>query len=412
MTTPKPSHRRRAVAFCALALAALCLAPAAPATSDDSSARVAAAKTLLLHRIDAIYAATPRGKFPLGAASDGTLYFAKGWTTGFWPGALWHSYDLTGDTRLRARALRATERHFGFERTPIHDLGFMYAESSVAAYQRLCPGRASRPTCARLRRSGLIAASTLARVAATGKATRMIPTTDRGCPDCGTRSESSTIIDSMMNLRLLYWAGEMTGRRIYDRIARAHATRVASLLVRPDGSTSQAVRLDRRSGQVLATYTRQGLSDTSTWSRGQAWAVYGFADAGRHFHSPAYLAVAERSAEYVAEHLPAGGVPLWDYDAPPGSQVDVSAGVITASGLFHLDAACRAVPGACRHPGVWAPLAKRMLAAALEHTSTVAPLGMLGDQVYTMGGRHSWDDVSEMIFGLHYALEGLTLARR
>ena len=37
------------------------------------------------------------------------------------------------------------------------------------------------------------------------------------------------------------------------------------------------------------------------------------------------------------------------------------------------------------------------------------PLGFLGLQVYTLGGRAEWDDEGEFIFGLDYALEAVRL---
>ena len=40
--------------------------------------------------------------------------------------------------------------------------------------------------------------------------------------------------------------------------------------------------------------------------------------------------------------LPADGLPLWDYKADAAAPRDASAGVITAAGLFHLAAACKA----------------------------------------------------------------------
>jgi hypothetical protein len=212
-----------------------------------------------------------------------------------------------------------------------------------------------------------------------------------------------------MNIAILPWATRVTGNPAYARLASHHAHVVASLLVRPDGSTAQSVHFDRASGRVLLIHTHQGLSNSSTWSRGQAWAVYGFAQAASDLHDRGLLRVAERVATYVASHLPAGGIPLWDYDAPAGAPVDVSAGVITAAGLLHLAAACHAIPGVCTDPGRWVPLARRMLAAALTRASGQPPLGFLGSQVLNERGRGCWCDGGELSFGLTYALEGLRL---
>jgi hypothetical protein len=180
---------------------------------------------------------------------------------------------------------------------------------------------------------------------------------------------------------------------------------VASVLVRPNGSTAQAVNYDRASGQVLSIGTHQGLSNSSTWSRGQAWAVYGFAQTAASLNDRELLAVAQRVADYVYARLPTGGVPPWDYDAPAGAPVDVSAGVITAAGLLRLASACRQMPGVCTHPGRWVPLARRMLASSLSHARPSPPLGFLGPQLLNERSPSCWCNHGELTFGLDYALE-------
>jgi hypothetical protein len=224
-------------------------------------------------------------------------------------------------------------------------------------------------------------------------------------------TSGDTIVDSMMNVAaILPWASRVTGNPTYSRVALRHARVVASLLVRRDGSTAQVVTFDR-AGRVLSISTHQGLSDSSTWSRGQAWAVYGFAQAAVELHDVGLLRVALRTAAYVAGHLSAGGIPRWDYDAPAADPVDVSAGVITAAGLAHLARACRAFPGECVRPGQWVALGRRMLRAALRRASMQPPLGLLGSEVLNEHGRGCWCNGGELIFGLAYALEAENLLR-
>lgn len=396
------------VAVCSLASASRASATAPEA---NSAAAVDQASGLLLERVRAIHAATPARRYPLGTGRDGVLRFARGWTSGFWPQTLWRASDL-GGSEFRGWAKLATRDHFGHERTDTHDLGFMYGGSSVAAYERLCPGGAGRRTCQRLKRSGLLAADTLMKIAASASASGMIPTRTRSCSDCTTTTDGETIIDSMMNLPLLVWASRVTGRQSYRRVARRHALRTAVMLQRPDGSTYQSVEYSRLDGSWVDHHTHQGFGDQSTWARGQAWSIYGFAVAGGEFRDRSLLAVAERNAAYVADHLPAGGVPRWDYDSLPGSPVDVSAGVITAAGLFRLAESCRLLPGACGQATRWRPLAERMLVASLSGVSHERPVGYLGNQVYTLGGTQTWDDDGELVFGLNYALEAIELSRR
>ena len=372
---------------------------------DDASA-------LLLHRLAALHARTPQGRFPVGTgADDGLLRFAGGWTDGLWAGSLWRAYDLTRARLFRSWASAATTAHLGRESQRIHDQGFRYLESSAAAYDRTCRTGASRTTkrCRRLRGSGLEAADVLVSMAAENPGTRTIPTVGAGqkCRACASPDEAETIVDSVMNLGLLHWAHAQTHVARYRSTALAHALAVEGLLVRGDGSTAQGVRTMRSDGRVIEVEHRQGLSADSTWARGQAWAVYGYAQTGAALRRLDLVAVSERLAGYVRDHLPASDVPLYDYDAPAGSPEDTSAGVITAAGLFRLAAACERFQGTCARPTLWGPLARRMLNASLAHVSRRPPLGMLGDQVYSLGGSASWDDRGEYVFGLDYALEAI-----
>jgi unsaturated chondroitin disaccharide hydrolase len=306
-------------------------------------------------------------------------------------------------------ATAATIDHFGFETAQTHDLGFMYGESSVSAYEHLCNASASE-ACRKYRFSGITAANSLVKMArSTGQG--IIPLGSKTCSDCKPDG-AETIVDSMMNLPLLYWASRNTGNRKYINLAFKHANWVAKNLERPDGSTYQAASYPRKAkAPTLVRHTHQGLADDSTWSRGQAWSVYGFADAGLEFKSKKFLQIAGRNAGYIVRNLPPDGVPMWDYDAIEGAPVDVSAGVITAAGLFHLARACQQIKNACKRGNYWAEVARRILANSLEHIRTIFPVGILGDQVYTLAGKETWEDDGELVFGLDYALEAIKLAR-
>jgi unsaturated chondroitin disaccharide hydrolase len=375
---------------------------------------VADRAALLFHRLAELHARIPPSQFPVGAdLGDGLHIKSTYWTSGFWPGVLWQAAAIEGGLDGRASpgamlggwALSSTLHHFGQEHSDSHDVGFIYGESSLAAWRALCGGASgSSVLCARLRRSVIGAADQLRTLAASNPRAGTIPTNSAGLG-------ADTIVDSTMNIAILPWATSVTGNPAYERLASHHAHVVASLLVRADGSTAQSVHFDRATGRVLFIHTHQGLSSTSTWSRGQGWAVYGFAQAAAQLRDKGLLRVALRTAGYVARRLPAGGVPRWDYDAPSDAPVDVSAGVITAAGLFHLAAACQGLPGVCVDPRRWVVLGRRMLAAAVGHVYARPPLGFLSDQVLNERGHGCWCDGGELIFGLTYALEALKLAR-
>lgn len=355
---------------------------------------------LLFHRLAELHARTPPGKFPVGADAADALHFDRNWMIGFWAGSLWQAAASEPAGGLFARwALTATTVGFHPQGPPSHDLGFQYGQSWQAAWEALCQGRSPKPSiCPRLRRTVLAAADKLVALGATNSAAGTIPVIGEG-------PVAVTIIDSMMNLELLTWAGRVTGNPKYAQLVSRHAHTVASVLVRRDGSTAQAVNYDRATGRILSVGTHQGLSDSSTWSRGQGWAVSGFAQTAASLHDRTLLEVAERVARYVARKLPDGGVPPWDYDAPPGAPVDVSAAVITSAGLLRLARACRSMPGVCTDQGRWVPLARRMLASSLAHARAQPPLGFLGPQLLNERNPPCWCNHGELTLGLSYALE-------
>ena len=102
-------------------------------------------------------------------------------------------------------------------------------------------------------------------------------------------------------------------------------------------------------------------------------------------------------------------MPFYDYDLPIEHR-DTSAAVITAAGLFRLDALCAEWAGACRQEGRWRPLAQRMLSGALTSVRRLDPLGFLDDQVGSFGGA-VWDDRAELVYGLRYAIEAVRRSR-
>lgn len=85
------------------------------------------------------------------------------------------------------------------------------------------------------------------------------------------------IVDCLMNLSLLYWATEETGDPRFAAIARMYADTALDKVLRPDGSCNHIAILDPTTGEVEELPGRQGYGEGSAWSRGQAWAIYGFA---------------------------------------------------------------------------------------------------------------------------------------
>lgn len=146
------------------------------------------------------------------------------------------------------------------------------------------------------------------------------------------------IIDCLMNLPLLYWASEHTKDPRYKNIAIMHTDTAMKYLLRNDGSVYHIANLDPETGELVGYPDCQGYSSSASWSRGQAWALYGMTLAHLHTGNTKYLEAAKCCAHYfIANTVATGYVPLCDFRAPLEPVIyDTSAGAIAASGLLAL----------------------------------------------------------------------------
>jgi unsaturated chondroitin disaccharide hydrolase len=144
------------------------------------------------------------------------------------------------------------------------------------------------------------------------------------------------IIDCLMNLPLLFWAGEELGDHSgYINAARRHLESTLATIVRPDASTYHTYFFDPATGAPSHGITRQGFSDSSCWARGQAWGVYGIPLSRRHVQIDAMSEVHDRITDYFLARLPEDGVCYWDLIFTSGEQErDSSAAAIFVCGLL------------------------------------------------------------------------------
>ena len=251
----------------------------------------------------------------------------KSWTSGFYPGSLWYVYMYTGNENTKALAEKNTEKlYIETQRVRSHDIGFMVNCSY---------GNALRITGDEKYREPYINAAKLL-------TTRFNPTVGLTQSWNITPSRKHwkfpVIIDNMMNLELLTQAHKMSGIDSLLTVAVTHANTTMKNHFRPDYTTWHVVDYDPETGDIRMKVTHQGYSDDSAWSRGQAWAVYGYTMMFREVGDEAYLALAENIARMLLDKLPEDGIPYWDFDSPdiPDAQRDASAGAIMASSFIEL----------------------------------------------------------------------------
>lgn len=246
------------------------------------------------------------------------------WTNGFWGGILWQMYHATGKDLYKKRAVRVEERldrSLEEYENLYHDVGFMWMHTAVADY-RLTGEHKSFVR-------GQHAANLLAgRFNVLGNFIRAWNDDRAGW----------MIVDCLMNLSLLYWATEESKDPRFAAIAKKHADTALEKIVRQDGSCNHIAVLNPTTGEVEALPGGQGYAEGSAWSRGQAWAVYGFAISYAHTLEQRYLDAAKRVAHYFLANVSLTGfLPLCDFRAPEEPvYYDSTAGACAACGLLEI----------------------------------------------------------------------------
>jgi hypothetical protein len=311
-------------------------------------------------------------------------YQARGWTEwtqGFQFGSAILQFDATGETEFldlgRARTLERMAPHL--THMGVHDHGF----NNVSTYGNLWRlGREDRLRACdweihfyelALKISGAVQARRWTRI-----------------PDGGFihsfNGAHSLFVDTIRSLRALA-LGHLLGQRLMEEQDAAvsllerlvqHASATARYNVyygrgrdRFDvrGRTAHESLFNVANGSYRGPSTQQGYSPFSTWTRGLAWAMLGFAEqleyieslpdaalasfGGRSAVEPFMLEAARATCDRYLEVAAADGVPYWDAGAPglaaldgwgdrpadpfnDREPVDSSAAAIGAQGLLRL----------------------------------------------------------------------------
>lgn len=330
--------------------------------------------------------------FPKGFSNNRYIPSDKiTWTTCLWTGVYWLAYQLSGDVKFK----NAAENHVNMCINDVkngigmdnHDTGFKFSPSCVAAYKITGNEEA--------REAALIAAKHLLEhycwennfIIRAGKRRPEDP-----------YDMYRTLVDSMMNIPLFFWAYEETGNSDYLDAAVGHYRTTAKYLIRQDGSSYHHYQFDPITLEPVGGLTHQGFSDESCWSRGQAWLVYGYPIAYSYTKDKEIFEIHKAVSNCFLNNLPKDYVPYWDFEFNDGSLEprDSSASAIAVCGLMEM---CKYLPENSEEKNIYSNAINRMLDALIDkcsnndknadglifHVTCSKPHSMVVDSIATYG---------------------------
>jgi hypothetical protein len=334
--------------------------------------------------IDAVERSCPPGSASPVFTVKGT-YTAKGWTEwtqGFQYGSAILQFDATGEERFlelgRDRTIGVMASHL--THVGVHDHGFNNVSTYGNLWRLMNEGRLPEDRWQRrfyelaLRVSGAVQA---ARWATTRDGTGYIYSFN---------GPQSLFVDTIRSCRALALAHQLGHVLMGERDERIsllarlveHATNTARYNVwygegrdayDVAGRTAHESVFNTTSGDYRCPSTQQGYSPFSTWTRGLAWAMLGFAEqlewiatrgddelaavGGRDGIESIFMRAATATCDFYVRETPTCGVPYWDAGAPGLARlgdykdrpadpfndhepVDSSAAAIAAQGLLRL----------------------------------------------------------------------------
>jgi hypothetical protein len=307
----------------------------------------------------------------------GGQYTSRGWTEwtqGFQFGAAILQFDATGDREFleigRGRTVALMAPHL--THTGVHDHGFNNVSTCGNLLRLMAEGRIPENSWERcyyelaLQCSGAV------------QAARWSRTADGGGYIYSFNGPHSLFVDTIRTLRVLA-IGHLLGHTpmgegdcrisLLDRLIQ-HARATAQYAVYyGEGRDAYDVRgrvahesiFNTNDGQYRCPNSQQGYSPFSTWTRGLAWAMCGFAEQlefldtlpDQHAALEIFEKAARATCDFYIENTPPDGIPYWDTGAPGLAQlgdwraraadpfnayepVDSSAAAIAAQGLLRL----------------------------------------------------------------------------
>ncbi|MBE7035494.1 MAG: glucuronyl hydrolase [Ruminococcaceae bacterium] len=283
------------------------------------------------------------------------------WTTGMWTGVCWLAYELTGNDKFRQAAESQLPHYYRAAQHPEelndHDTGFKFIPSCLAAYK--ITGNQDA------RMAGLIAAQV--QLDHFCQVNKFIIRGGMGRPE--EYNGYRTLVDSMMNIPLFFWAYEETGRQEFYDAAVGHYKTTAKYLIREDGSSFHHYQFDPVTKEPVRGLTFQGNRDESCWSRGHSWLLYGYPLAYKATKDPETIDIHKSVSYFFMDHLPSDGIPYWDFDFNDGSfePRDSSAAAVATCGLLEM---CKYLPETAEQKQYFRNAAAIMLEALIDKSAT------------------------------------------
>lgn len=321
------------------------------------------------------------------------------WTSGLWTGMYWILYELTGDAEFRNAAESHIKIYERVARESInlndHDTGFKFSPSCVAAY------KLTGNECAK--NAALRAAYILLE-----HYCQINKFIIRSGKNEATDNYSSyrTLVDSMMNIPLFFWAYGETKEEAFLDAAVGHYETTYKYLIRDDGSSYHHYQFDPVTHAPVGGCTLQGNRDESCWSRGHSWLVYGYPIAYGYTKDEKLFDIHRAVSYYFLNHLPQDDVPYWDFDFMDGSfePRDASASAIASCGLIEMT---KFLSDSDKNKEIFENAANLMLSALIDKCSNKNGNGD-GILFHTVGSKpHHMEIDTCSPFGDYFYLEAL-----
>lgn len=329
-------------------------------------------------------------KYPLGENNN--------WVCGLHTGTFLLAYELTGDKKF----LDVAKHHMASYRRRIdekinladHDVGFVFSPASVAYYKLTGDNEAKSIS--------LDAAKHLYNTGYSKKGGFIL----RSGPRADQSWACRTMMDSLLNAPLLFWAGKEFNIPEYTEAALSQSVITEKYLIRDDASTFHHYQFEVGTHKPLHGLTLQGLSNDSCWSRGHAWGIYGLPIA-YSYTGEKWLIDTHRDITYfMLNHLPCDNLPYWDYDFISGDEArDSSAGAINACGLMEM---IKYLPDDCKDKEIFKNAAAMMLESVIDNCTGDIGIEYDGLVHKVTGGKPQGMAVNECcLYGDYYYLEAL-----